>query len=549
VDDHCHDPEGTRFVGAVEDLLFEGTTIREPWVGVLHQAPRTTAPHFPDLYRLLKMPEWQASIHHCRGLYVLCEYARDFLRVWNVPVPICVLPYPVQEPQLKFSWNDYVGASTRHLVFIGEYQRDYSSFFKLEAPGHIKILLKTPDNAAEVDALNPLGTVLVRDRLPEDEYDALLASSIVFLRLFDAVAITTVMECIVRGTPIILNRAPALFEFLQEDYPLFYDTLGEATALLGDRVALKRGSEHLQSLPIRDRLGDQSFLRSLRDSAIYRSLPIPPDQQSNHFKTLDLTICVCSYDRVEDLAGLLARLADQDFPGTFEVILWNNNSTKSREVDAIAESLSGKLLLRVIHSSENYYCIVRLAVASLMRSELLLICDDDCLPERQYVSRFMERYRRYGPKAVVCARGHVFDDHELDEEHPATRWEEHEFAFYDEAAEDRRVHFLHADNCLIPRTLLRRLGTHDLERLEVELVDDYWFSYLLGVMEVPVWKIRADDVLSFTESAEDETKALYHNPKVHEERVAFYINHMRIGWPSFKSGDVSIANLDEHGNT
>ena len=56
-------------------------------------------------------------------------------------------------------------------------------------------------------------------------------------------------------------------------------------------------------------------------------------------------------------------------------------------------------------------------------------------------------------------------------------------------------------------------------------------------------------MLSFTESAEDETKALYHNPKVHEERVAFYINHMRIGWPSFKSGDVSIANLDEHGNT
>jgi len=57
------------------------------------------------------------------------------------------------------------------------------------------------------------------------EYDVLLSKNIVFLKLVDASAVNTVLECIVRNTPIIINKLPAIVEILGEDYPLYYSTM------------------------------------------------------------------------------------------------------------------------------------------------------------------------------------------------------------------------------------------------------------------------------------------------------------------------------------
>ena len=59
-------------------------------------------------------------------------------------------------------------------------------------------------------------------RKPDLEYDDFLKDKVVFLHLIDASACNTVIECIARCTPIILNRLPALEEYLGIDYPLFY---------------------------------------------------------------------------------------------------------------------------------------------------------------------------------------------------------------------------------------------------------------------------------------------------------------------------------------
>jgi len=53
-------------------------------------------------------------------------------------------------------------------------------------------------------------------------YDALLTMNLVFLHLVDGSAINTLLECVVRCTPIIVNRHPAVVEVLGEDYPLYY---------------------------------------------------------------------------------------------------------------------------------------------------------------------------------------------------------------------------------------------------------------------------------------------------------------------------------------
>ena len=62
------------------------------------------------------------------------------------------------------------------------------------------------------------------NNLSDNEYDKMLTENIVFINLVDASAINTVIECIVRNTPIIVNNHPAVIELLGPKYPLYFNT-------------------------------------------------------------------------------------------------------------------------------------------------------------------------------------------------------------------------------------------------------------------------------------------------------------------------------------
>jgi len=67
----------------------------------------------------------------------------------------------------------------------------------------------------------------VIEKVSNEEYDKLLTENIVFLCLVDCSAVNTVIECIVRNTPFIINKHPAIVELLGSDYPLYYSIDGE----------------------------------------------------------------------------------------------------------------------------------------------------------------------------------------------------------------------------------------------------------------------------------------------------------------------------------
>jgi hypothetical protein len=98
--------------------------------------------------------------------------------------------------------------------------------------------------------------VKVIERLSNEDYDDLLTENIVFLNLVDAAAVNTIIECIIRNTPIIVNRIPAVVEMLGENYPLYYgDVIGnthnmnqEIIELLLDTRQLKSAHKYLSHM-------------------------------------------------------------------------------------------------------------------------------------------------------------------------------------------------------------------------------------------------------------------------------------------------------------
>jgi hypothetical protein len=440
-----HAPDGVLCVSAIEELICDDKVLEEPWIGFVHQAPQNNYKWYPDLQRLVTNEHFIKSLEKCYGLYTLSDVAKTFL-VENLrmsSIPVAKLFYPATPfPEGKqFDWKKHDQTEGKKIVFIGEYLRKYQSFFDLKVPNEYqKLLLKAPDvNFEELLNCNmqplPLkvnDTVIIKpSRVSDSEYDDMLSRSIVFLDLYDAVANTTALECLSRSTPFLVNRLPGIIEYLGKEYPLFYDTLEEATALLKSRKMLESGVGYLKERWSALQFSPQSFLEAFANSSIYRSLPLPPSQRHDPHQTkfphFDLSVVICCYKRVYNLKQQLERLRLQDFAGKFELILWNNNSTTQKEVANIVAPYLDELHIRLIQSTTNYYCIIRLAVARLMHSDLLLICDDDVIPESSYISTFMAKYKLYGPRVALCCRGHVFTkQHSLSEEEPQQFWESHE---------------------------------------------------------------------------------------------------------------------------
>lgn len=523
--EHLHDPEGTRCVTAVEEeMLFHGP-IHEPWVGFTHQI--TPDSEYPGL-----MTAFRASLPHCRGLWVLSDYVRRALRELGVTVPIGLVRYATPAPRTHWTC-EAMRAGPREVHFIGTFLRNYQSFYDLEAGDRRKILFAPQGYDPRALEIADNGTVEVRERVDSVTYESTLARSVVFLNLLDAYANTTVVECLARATPLIVNRLTGVEEYLGADYPLFYDTLDEAAALLRDEERLIAGSRHLAALPMRKEITGSAFLENLQRTAIYRDLPVP-SKQLQSFRPRDVTVMMCSYRRTNTLSAVLERFARQDFDGSYEFVLWNNNAESAHEVDRIAARFDKDIDLRVIHSSANLLCRVRLAMPAIMRSDVLVVCDDDVLVEPCYLSELVAAHDRHRDE-VLCFRGHRFLPHVLDEDHPERVWTGHEsLVFSDQFEPEQFVHFMHADNCLLPKAILASVGAHPMGRLETALVDDYWMSFVLSHhLNVPIRKLRGDHCFSFLPSADDPEVALFHNDAVAQERIRFYVSHMRQGWPTW----------------
>ena len=75
-------------------------------------------------------------------------------------------------------------------------------------------------------------SVLKIPTLSDTDYDSLLTQNIVFLKLIDAAAVNTILECVMRNTPMLVNPLPAVVQVLGSDYPLYFTDLDQAASLI-----------------------------------------------------------------------------------------------------------------------------------------------------------------------------------------------------------------------------------------------------------------------------------------------------------------------------
>ena len=111
---------------------------------------------------------------------------------------------------------------------------------------------------------NELVSVNIIHKLSNNEYDNLFISSIIFIFLFDASAVNTIIEAIVRNTPILVNKIEPVVEYLGINYPFYYENMEEATIKLNDIKLIKKTHEYLKKMD-KTFLNVESFINNFKN--------------------------------------------------------------------------------------------------------------------------------------------------------------------------------------------------------------------------------------------------------------------------------------------
>lgn len=259
---------GVIFEGYVDGLMMRDTIIKEPWVGFVHNPihmPSTAYEIWPKMMAVDKMLEsttWLNNKSSCVGLFTLSQECCSFLSDMT-DLKVSKLFHPT-EPGPLFSIDKYLRNDEKKLISIGQWLRDFSSISNAKTD-LLKVVLKT-----EPEMSIPLNLKFI-DRVTNSEYDELLTKNIVLLDLYAANANNTVIECMVRNTPLIARRHPSIVEYLGDDYPLFYDDTEEIEELSKlDRII--GCHKYLSEWHITQQLDLEFFFQDFINSDVYRSI-------------------------------------------------------------------------------------------------------------------------------------------------------------------------------------------------------------------------------------------------------------------------------------
>ena len=234
----------------------------KPWIGFIHHtceedySPNNTVNLFKNIYFIL-------SLNTCKGLIVLSAHLKAqveklLLAQQKQQVKVFNLTHPTEFVEKMFTIEKFnKEGNERKIIQVGAWLRNLNAINELDlkenplklhkyilkgkkmekyyAP---KIEKETGDDGECICRIkDPKLTYLdadvnVLEYLDNNAYDECLSSNIVFINLIGASAVNTVIECIVRNTPILVNRLPATIEMLGEKYPLFYEEVKDVSELL-----------------------------------------------------------------------------------------------------------------------------------------------------------------------------------------------------------------------------------------------------------------------------------------------------------------------------
>jgi hypothetical protein len=253
------DDRGPLLDECVESSFLFGPMVqphREPWVGIFHFPHDIDSPVDMDSQRnsaqaLLRSPSFQTALPRMVRGIALTDHLATWLEA-ELGVTFTALKHPTETEVPQWTFEAFADRPT--ILQLGWHLRDTRAIFRIPSQlgwQYARVAMYQQYQRDRDKAISDAaggecnGRVKEWARLPDVDYDATLARSIVLSRFCGVAAANVVVECIARGTPLLTNRMPGTVEYLGEDYCLYLDdspTLDEPTILrASEQLIARRG--------------------------------------------------------------------------------------------------------------------------------------------------------------------------------------------------------------------------------------------------------------------------------------------------------------------
>ena len=218
---------------------------KNKWAGIIHCTPKTPA-HLNNvnIKYFFENKNFMESLNTCFLLITTSEYIKKYmlskLKGTKFNINVVVIKHPIDDLGIPFDLHGFYNNKSKQIIQIGQQLRIVSSIYLLKIPdNYSKLFLTGTRRMVNINKLLNtensqirLNDIPVRYTDTYEEYDELLSKNIIFIHLYDASANNTILECIIRNTPIIVNKIEPVVEYLGEDYPMYFNELDEIPELL-----------------------------------------------------------------------------------------------------------------------------------------------------------------------------------------------------------------------------------------------------------------------------------------------------------------------------
>ena len=237
------------------------------WAGIIHCTPKTPSYLYDlNIENLFKNSNFITSLKTCKFLITLGDYVKHYLvkkinLELELNIPIYSLYHPVISENIpQFNITNFINNSEKKLIQIGQQLRKITTIYKINAENYTKIWLTGTKDLKKMNKLLEQESLFLNYNLSSldksvnmyytksfEEYDFLLTNNIVVVNFHDAAANNTILECIVRNTPVIVNKIEGVIDYLGENYPLYFESDDQIEGLL-DETKIKDAYLYLKKM-------------------------------------------------------------------------------------------------------------------------------------------------------------------------------------------------------------------------------------------------------------------------------------------------------------
>lgn len=189
--------------------------------------------------------------------YTLSDYHKEYIyyKFPNLSNRVVSAFHPIEITGNEKCFDFSLFSSNRQIIHIGWWLRNFKTFIDFNQPKdfHKTILIKTDfeNEWNNISTTYKLDNITIVKELSNTQYEKLFINCCLFIHLEDSCANNTILECIKFNTPVIVNKIPAVVEYLGENYPLYYQNNEELNLLSNPNYLLsliKKANEYLVNM-------------------------------------------------------------------------------------------------------------------------------------------------------------------------------------------------------------------------------------------------------------------------------------------------------------